>query len=324
MNLAVTLLGLVVMVLLTGTIPFGEQPPTLVFSSPAFLALLAVLALLLIAVSSRRRQPLVWLGFAACHLAPVLILAGALQAHLVGQRRELVLFSDGPGTAVLMADDPRRRLEEFLDHVRPVLEHALQVQIDPARLAERLGGPARRQTDIPLGFTVALRDFRVTHHPPDYQWYELREGGWVLRRSLRMDRRSDWQEAGLAAIAEGDLRDGDDWREQVQVTGTTLLRRGPLTPRRFSARLIFNDDDGSPIAVNHPVEHAGWRFYLTGFAPAAGGAEGDPHAPAWSVTLSVRKDPGRPMAIVGLWLLIVGTFALCLRRRPCAPPSVRP
>lgn len=80
------------------------------------------------------------------------------------------------------------------------------------------------------------------------------------------------------------------------------------TPKHFLATLRILDDQGADtsheLKVNHPVAHGGWRFYLTNYRPFRNG---------YIVSLSAKQDPGRPFAIAGIWMIIVGVALTCLQ-----------
>jgi len=80
------------------------------------------------------------------------------------------------------------------------------------------------------------------------------------------------------------------------------------TPKHFQASLRINSLDGSTtsheLEVNHPVEHAGWRFYLMSY---------DTEARRY-VVLSARHDPGRGVVFTGIALLMTGITIMCFRK----------
>lgn len=75
-------------------------------------------------------------------------------------------------------------------------------------------------------------------------------------------------------------------------------------PRLFLADMAFQIE-GEPVreeklAVNHPIEIQGWRFYLMSY---------DSQNRAY-VVLTARRDPGRLAVVAGIWMVIVGTVML--------------
>ena len=87
-----------------------------------------------------------------------------------------------------------------------------------------------------------------------------------------------------------------------------LDRRLNPTPKHFQASLRITAVDGSTSAseleVNHPAEHAGWRFYLMSY---------DTDARRY-VVLNARKDPGRKIVFTGIAMLMTGISILCWRK----------
>ncbi|MDD4871991.1 MAG: cytochrome c biogenesis protein ResB [Kiritimatiellae bacterium] len=80
------------------------------------------------------------------------------------------------------------------------------------------------------------------------------------------------------------------------------------TPKHFQASLRINTANSSTLshelAVNHPVEHAGWRFYLMSY---------DTESRRY-VVLSARQDPGRNIVFAGIAMLMIGTTIMCFRK----------
>jgi hypothetical protein len=75
-------------------------------------------------------------------------------------------------------------------------------------------------------------------------------------------------------------------------------------PRLFLADMAIQIE-GEPVreeklAVNHPIEIKGWRFYLMSY---------DSQNRTY-VVLTARRDPGRLVVVTGIWMVIAGTVML--------------
>ena len=87
------------------------------------------------------------------------------------------------------------------------------------------------------------------------------------------------------------------------------LTRKNAVPKNYEAKIRIIPKNGNDFAcllkVNHPVSYEGWRIYLVSF-----GGNGKPF-----VQLSAKKDIGRGTVISGIWMLMAGTFIICLKRK---------
>jgi hypothetical protein len=102
------------------------------------------------------------------------------------------------------------------------------------------------------------------------------------------------------------LRDEDgEYARQVVLADGNLLQMVTPAVKYYEAKLKFVHDDSPSdtrtAAVNHPISYHGWRFYLMDYST-------DPYL---NVSFSARRDPGRGLVIVGIWLLILGTAWIC-------------
>jgi cytochrome c biogenesis protein ResB len=92
-----------------------------------------------------------------------------------------------------------------------------------------------------------------------------------------------------------------------------LLQIIPPADRKQELVLRFAADDGALsersvekcVTVNHPAVHGGWRFYLMSY---------DREAQEYVVLLA-RRDPGRGIAIAGMFCLMAGVALTCFVRR---------
>ncbi len=88
----------------------------------------------------------------------------------------------------------------------------------------------------------------------------------------------------------------------------TMTRENAI-PKNYEAKIRIVPKNGKEFAcllkVNHPIAYEGWRIYLVSF-----GDNGKPF-----LQLSAKKDIGRGAVISGIWMLMAGTFIICLKRK---------
>lgn len=60
-----------------------------------------------------------------------------------------------------------------------------------------------------------------------------------------------------------------------------------------------------PLIVNYPHRENGWKIYLMNYDQITES----------SVQIMLKKDPGEFVTLTGIWLVIVGTFVMCLLRK---------
>ncbi len=174
-------------------------------------------------------------------------------------------------------------------------------------------------THLSLPFSVAVNSFRVEHFDPSsYALYDPpgdgeREGEYLGTytpgaKGMSMGAYGDVPPARLRS-EDGELV------EQVILADQRVLKLLPGSDKYYEAEFAVseNGDDGKPethnfiMAVNKPVTYGGWRFYLLSYDRE--------HPRPRYLTLTARSDPGRNLVIAGIWMLIIGTFMICLMRR---------
>ncbi|MCK5804087.1 MAG: cytochrome c biogenesis protein ResB [Lentisphaeria bacterium] len=271
----VILMALLVVFLLAGVIPARGGGQGVVFHTPVFAAL--VTALCGTILWSVFRMPFRWrkLGFFLVHLGVPVIVCGAF-AGFLGERKTQFAAPLAVG-------------------------HEIQ----------ELPGPD--DTNIPLGFGIAVKDFDVEFHPPVYGLYKregVADGGalgeYQLVREVRVEGEEPLELGDGRVVRISQLCDDDGhWARQYILDDGNLLQITQQTPKHYRATMTISDK-GDPaqdfaLAVNHPVSHRGWRFYLMSY---------DQKERRY-VVISARNDPGRAMVIAGIWLLILGTAWMC-------------
>lgn len=279
MAISVHILLVLVLFMLAGVIPTVAGTQGVVFRTPVFIASLALLALALVVCSLRRRLTLRRWGFVLTHLGVAVILSGALIGYMGGKRGEFALPISG--------------------------EHVVR-EI-----------PLREGESLKLKFGFCVTEFDVQFYAPSYGLYRPPtvsaagdQGEYEHVGDFRLSADGVMDVGSHGMLTRTDLADetSGEWKAQYVLSDGWILQLVPPTPRRFAAELRLvgesGDETTQELAVNHPVEFGGWRFYLMSY---------DKEARRY-VVLSARRDPGRGVVIAGIWMVIVGTAGLCLRR----------
>ena len=273
-------LTLLVLFLIAGAIPVQDRVHTDLFQTLTFIGLMGVLCLTLMVISLRRRWAPKTVGFLLTHLGAAAILVGGLIGYLTEQKGSIRLPVSGGQTV--------RYLE----------------------LSSKAGGVAD------LGFSFSVKSFEVDHYEPDYDLYQIKSSRDIGRQEkeqeyVRLKTIRNMGEGPLDLGPAGQLDrqrlqdESGAWLEQYILDNGWLLRRQPAADKRYDVRLLIQDDGMRPVEarveMNRPFEHRGWRLYLWDYDRES---EQD-------VELIVRRDPGRPVVIGGMWVLIVGTVVMC-------------
>jgi len=185
---------------------------------------------------------------------------------------------------------------------------AMQLELAPSHPQRQVMASGGEWIDI--GFDVAAENFQVQYYPPSYFLFrplppeETEPGAMPFKQDgeFRTDSSSEWK-IGDMRFPVDRLQQNGAWIEHYRLEDGSVLMRGRSTPSYYGVTLLI-DGEKLPIRINHPADHKGWRFYLMSY---------DRHAQRF-VQLSVRRDPGRGMVILGIWMLIAGTFILCFRK----------
>lgn len=275
MKTTVYLIISIILFLLAGAIPVGTNNAELIiFQTPMFMLLLAVLCGLILHCIFKQRFSWSKLGFYFSHVGIVILLGGALLGSLWGQQTQFSI--------------PISETMDFWDV------------------------PTLDGDQVDLGFGISVTSFNVDHFEPDYALYKpiiITENGltktdYELEKRIRMENGVfDLGESGT--IEATTLRLGDStWREQHLLSNGKVLVMYPLEERHYLANFRVRDSQEQlsyyNLEVNHPVNYKGWWFYLMSYDPDLK-----------YVVLSARNDPGRVLVIIGIWITMLGTAALC-------------
>ncbi|MHC4884645.1 MAG: cytochrome c biogenesis protein ResB [Planctomycetota bacterium] len=167
---------------------------------------------------------------------------------------------------------------------------------------------------IALPFTLSAKSFQVEYYPPEYALH-------LPPDAMRgVDQRPSTHVPGPKGIELGDglvvpveqlHPAGEDWMEQIELGNGRVLKKRPPTAKHYQAEVVIEDQELGTrevsLAVNRPISLRGWRFYLMSYDSQ--------HEKAQYLSLLARRDPGRWPVVVGIYMLLAGTFLLCLKRK---------
>jgi len=279
---AVILLCLLALFMIAGAIPVQGGIQVVIFKTPLFLLLAGLLVILLLMCSFSRPLSRRRLPFLITHLGIVVLLAGAAIGFMVGRKAEFGL---------------------------PITQHHVARDI-----------PLRDETTLNMGFGITVREFAVDYYNARYGLYRppadamTADADYQLIKEVTLEAGGTADLGALGKVSARELRDEEngEWKRQHLLENGWILQYVSSTARSFTAQLRFTDDDekttDAELAVNHPVTFKGWRIYLMSY---------DQDARRY-VVLNARRDPGRNVVIVGIWLVIVGTALMCFRKSEAA------
>jgi len=272
-----------------------------VFYCGWFRGLMALLGFSLIGVSLRRPS---W-RFRLIHLGVAVTLLGGMVSDFIGVRGYMELH-------------PHRALNRIVLQQNGHLGNRLQI----------------------LPFVVTLKEFRVDRYPSRPELYLYRQKGerFVRVRRLALLKRKrvkigddslevlalerlpsggNGQTGGIAATLQlSRPGGGEPGKFHLKPSSPPVLLPGGRyalalrtlsPPREYASLLAFNNKKESReewVRVNHPVRFGGYRFFQSGYR---GG--NDPFS-----GITVKKDPGFPVVVAGLIILLIGLAACTLRR----------
>lgn len=183
---------------------------------------------------------------------------------------------------------------------------------------------------LKLPFSFCVKRFVVEKFPPNaYTLYQAiyREGGYSYEPISQLKPFEMIAEDGtplgmcvsccevenmpddlLTPIKVAELR-GDNqwvWSFELPLDYGFFLRANQTAIKHYEATLEFEgESETQRLRVNHPVSKEGWLLYLMDYDQQRGSY----------IVLSVRRDPGRWLVIASIWMLIVSSFGLCLKRQ---------
>lgn len=280
MQTGIVLMWLIVLLLVAAVLPAaGDRSADALYHSPVMILLLGLLAGSCLWCCRQKRRGWRLAGFLLSHLGTVIVLAGGMLGFLSGVR-----------TMVRM---PVR------------FEHPIDTLMTDA------------QRQVPLGFQIAARDFKVDFYPPTYvRWHPLppeevgpEEIPFRPGEEFETENADEWDLGDGRPFVVSNLWNvlRFEWIPQYSLPDGSILVIARQTPSFFGFTLVVIDGDERleiPVAINKPAKHGGWIFYLISYD-----AQGRTY-----VDISARRDPGRSAVIAGIWMIIAGVSILSFRR----------
>jgi hypothetical protein len=182
----------------------------------------------------------------------------------------------------------------------------------PAMLVDKIPAPDGSRWN--LGFSFSVADFRADYYNPDYTLFipdKTNKEGYKKSGTFSTEKSPLIDLGKWGSVQVSTLKDGKTgkWTDRYTFeNGGSLMRENPI-PKDYEAKIRVVPKNGneftSSLKVNSPVSYEGWRIYLVSF-----GNDKKPY-----VQLSAKKDIGRETVIAGIWILMIGTFITCFKRK---------
>ncbi len=169
-----------------------------------------------------------------------------------------------------------------------------------------------------LGFGISVDEFKIDYFPVDYDLFTM-----VKKKNQYGFEETDYpfvktfsQDDGPIVVGEKTItfdelfnKETDSWKTQYKVDDVNMLQVSPLREKYYQANFrIFKDLEQTDyedvkLAVNHPVEYGGWKFYLMSY---------DKQARRY-LQITARRDPGAVLVVWGFWIMSVASVFLALK-----------
>ena len=160
---------------------------------------------------------------------------------------------------------------------------------------------------LQFGFDISVADFKVEKYEPDYRLFNnahslINEN--VVTDLIIQNRKGVYDLGEYGTVSASKLRDENGYVDFYTLeNGYTLVKLAEADKSYSVALQIFDGELATvELAVNKPYVYKGWKFYLMGY---------DEQNLTY-VNLYVKKDPANLPLAVGVWMVILGTFAECL------------
>lgn len=182
----------------------------------------------------------------------------------------------------------------------------------PAMLVDKIPAPGGERWNI--GFSFSVADFHAEYYNPDYSLFipdKTKKDGYKKSGTFSTGKVSAIDLGKWGSVPISILKDEKTgkWTDRYTFDNGCTLMRENAVPKEFEAKIRIvpknGDEFTSILKVNSPVSYEGWRIYLVSF-----GNDRKPY-----VQLSAKKDPGRGTVIAGIWILMIGTFISCFKRK---------
>ena len=236
---------------------------------------------------------------------------GVVRVELTGPMPKEVPLADGERLTVLGVYNNLPRMEpdeqyrETVYPVRPGIVFRHTRSSRSALYSLESGGQPRLLSAASEAGAPRLPLVRYSVPPVEKLVLRERESG-PPRSAIRLALPGREAPVTLAEAAPG--------HQSVVLEDGSILQLAPPPDKWYEATLEIRSDNGEPqsriLAVNHPVVENGWRIYLTSY---------DRRQNEY-VVLFLRRDPGRPWVVGGIFTLLVGLPLMLYtpgRLRPC-------
>lgn len=258
-----------------------------VFYSPAFIMACVIMCLSITYECWMRRRSWKRVSFFLSHFSIVIICVGCAIGMFTSKKTDLPM-QVGPDFYYeeVAFQTHREKLgfgiaaTSFKLEKYPMtdIDLFIEKEVEPSESMRRMGYPARTVTDYVFEKTFKIADGDI----------QLDNGTVVKLDDLKNLETGEWVQSHI-------------------IEGVGILQ--PVKPMDKFYEVDFKlikdeageDTETVKMEVNKPVSYGGWKFYLVDY---------DKRDHRW-VTITARKDPGAPLVVAGLWLLMIGTSMIC-------------
>lgn len=159
---------------------------------------------------------------------------------------------------------------------------------------------------VNLGFEIGAKDFEVTKYDPLYSLYQRNNvGEWKeVKSEVEPDESDvlDFEKYGEIPVSTVD--ENIDQSSQYYMSDDLIVYK--QQPDKFyEATMLVADEVGGALEektliMNKPIRKNGWVVYLMSYAPNM-----------QSINVLFKYDPVEIVSLVGIWMIILGSFVIC-------------
>ncbi len=287
----------IIILLIGGGLPLvkGDTETTIIFQTPIFIISLFLLVAFLFYASwkwgiNNKKNIINKIIFLLSHFSIVLILIGTCLGFLYEKKISMYLY--------VKKNLPEQMLKTL--EARNQL-HAQEQQTHQKHIPTK------------MDFKMYCDDFTVERYPSQaynlYYYLEDKSVDSKFLGSYTITKQGiDLGEYGKYAFKE--LQENNEFKKHIALKENYVLQLESPVDKHYLAKVYFQNNSGEKtqmynLAVNFPVSHNGWRFYLMDYEKNNN----------TYIVLIARSDIGRNFVIIGIWLLIIGIFLICYIKR---------
>ncbi len=161
-------------------------------------------------------------------------------------------------------------------------------------------------SEVKFGFSISVTDLHIEYYEPEYTAYRYNGaiGAYEQISDTVSCRGGVYRIEGFPDIRSAELETADGYLETYKTADGLMLKRGDQAVKMYGCKLSVKKPEESrtmELAVNTPASYDGWKFYFM---------DCDTQSQTYA-TLYVKRDPTNVLMRVGMWLLLLGTAALC-------------